>query len=107
MIGDGNDYLPQQVSTAYNLSVNGPIFSLNSKNLAIYPISPFRPRRWKGKIISDNAKIFIINLDPKKRPIAAVADNNEIRNIVSVKHLLIRKLNLNFYLIQVKVFLKD
>ena len=71
-------------STAYNLSVNGPILSLNSKNLAITPISPFRPRRWKGKIISDNAKISIINLDPQKRPVAAVADNNEIRNVVSV-----------------------
>ena len=72
-------------STAYNLSVHGPILSLNSKKLAITPISPFRPRRWKGKIVSDKTSVYISNLDPKKRPIAAVADNNEIRNIVSVK----------------------
>ena len=84
LIGDGVMIATPAGSTAYNLSVNGPILSLNSKNLAITPISPFRPRRWKGKIISDNAKISIINLDPQKRPVAAVADNNEIRNVVSV-----------------------
>ncbi len=84
LIGDGVMISTPAGSTAYNLSVNGPILSLNSKNLAITPISPFRPRRWKGKIISDKAKISIINLDPQKRPVAAVADNNEIRNIVSV-----------------------
>ena len=84
LIGDGVMISTPAGSTAYNLSVNGPILSLNSKNLAITPISPFRPRRWKGKIISDNAKISIINLDPQKRPVAAVADNNEIRNVVSV-----------------------
>ena len=65
--------------------MNGPILSLNSKKLAITPISPFRPRRWKGKVISDKISINIRNLDPKKRPVAAVADNNEIRNIISVK----------------------
>ena len=72
-------------STAYNLSVHGPILSLNSKKLAVTPISPFRPRRWKGKIVSDKTKIYISNIDSKKRPIAAVADNNEIRNIAKVK----------------------
>ena len=72
-------------STAYNLSVHGPIISLDSKKLLITPISPFRPRRWKGKIFSDKAKVFINNLDPKKRPVSAVADNYEIRNIKNVK----------------------
>ena len=72
-------------STAYNLSIHGPILSLNSKKLAITPISPFRPRRWVGKIVSDKKKISIVNIDPKKRPIAAVADNNEIRNIKKVE----------------------
>ena len=67
-------------STAYNLSVHGPILSLNSKKLSISPISPFRPRRWKGKIVSDKSKITIKNLNPIKRPISAVADNVEIRN---------------------------
>ena len=65
--------------------MNGPILLLNSKKLAITPISPFRPRRWKGKVVTDRAQIFIKNLDPKKRPIAAVADNNEIRNVNNVK----------------------
>ena len=53
-------------STAYNLSVHGPILSLNSKKLSISPISPFRPRRWKGKIISDRSKVIIRNLNPEK-----------------------------------------
>ena len=85
LIGDGILFSTPAGSTAYNMSVNGPILSLNSKKIAITPISPFRPRRWKGKIISDRKSIYILNLDPKKRPIAAVADNNEIRNIVKVK----------------------
>ena len=66
--------------TAYNLSVHGPILSLNSKKLSIAPISPFRPRRWKGRIVSDRTKIVIKNLSPSKRPISAVADNLEVRN---------------------------
>ena len=85
LIGDGVLLSTPAGSTAYNLSVHGPILSLNSKKLAITPISPFRPRRWKGKIVSDKTSVYISNLDPKKRPVAAVADNNEIRNIVSVK----------------------
>ena len=84
LIGDGVMISTPAGSTAYNLSVSGPILSLNSKHVAITPISPFRPRRWKGKIISDRTKINIINLDPQKRPVAAVADNNEIRNVISV-----------------------
>ena len=71
-------------STAYNLSVHGPILSLNSGKLAITPISPFRPRRWKGKIISNKSIIKIKNLNSKKRPIAAVADNIELRNVKSL-----------------------
>ena len=82
--GDGVLVSTPAGSTAYNLSIHGPILSLNSKKLAITPISPFRPRRWSGKIVSDKSKIFIKNLDPKKRPVAAVADNNEIRNIKKV-----------------------
>ena len=68
-------------STAYNLSVSGPILSLNSKKLAITPISPFRPRRWKGKVVSSSSLIKIVNLNIKKRPISIVADNIEVRNI--------------------------
>ena len=71
-------------STAYNLSVHGPILPLDSKKLAVTPISPFRPRRWKAKIISDRLKIVIKNLNPVKRPISAVADNLEVRNAKSI-----------------------
>ena len=67
-------------STAYNLSVHGPILSLNSNKLSISPISPFLPRRWKGKIINDSSRVLINNLNPSKRPISAVADNLEVRN---------------------------
>ena len=84
LISDGILVCTPAGSTAYNLSVHGPILSLNSKKLAITPISPFRPRRWKGKIVSDKISIHIKNLDPQKRPIAAVADNQEIRNIKKV-----------------------
>ena len=66
------------------MSVNGPILSLDSEKLAITPISPFRPRRWKGKIISNKLIIKIKNLDYKKRPVAAVADNIEFRSIKSL-----------------------
>ena len=72
-------------STAYNLSIHGPILSLNSKKIAITPISPFRPRRWKGKILPSSSIIKIINLETKKRPVSVVADNVEVRNIKSVQ----------------------
>ena len=87
LVSDGVLVSTPAGSTAYNLSVHGPILSLNSKKLSISPISPFRPRRWKGKIISDKSKIIIKNLNPKKRPISAVADNFEVRNanFISIK----------------------
>ena len=62
-------------STAYNLSVNGQILSLNSKKLAITPISPFRPRRWTGKVVPSSHSIQVKNLNIYKRPVSAVADN--------------------------------
>ena len=82
-------------STAYNLSVHGPILSLNSKKLAITPISPFRPRRWKGTIVSDKSVININNLNTKKRPVSVVADNVEFRNIKNVKIYINRKIKFN------------
>jgi len=84
LIADGVLVSTPAGSTAYNLSVHGPILSLNSKKISIAPISAFRPRRWKGKIMSDKSKIIIKNLSPMKRPISAVADNIEIRNAKSV-----------------------
>ena len=83
LISDGVLVSTPAGSTAYNLSVHGPILSLNSKKLSIAPISPFRPRRWKGKIVNDRLKIEIKNLNPIKRPISAVADNFEVRNVKS------------------------
>ena len=84
LISDGVLVSTPAGSTAYNLSVHGPILSLNSKKLSISPISPFRPRRWKGKIVNDKSKITIKNLNPKKRPISAVADNIEVRNAKNI-----------------------
>ena len=84
LVADGVLVSTPAGSTAYNLSVHGPILSLNSKKLSISPISPFRPRRWKGKIVSDRSKIVIKNLNSKKRPISAVADNIEVRNAKNI-----------------------
>ena len=85
LISDGVLVSTPAGSTAYNLSVHGPILSINSKKLSISPISPFRPRRWKGKIVSNRSDITIKNLDPLKRPISAVADNIEVRNAIIIK----------------------
>ncbi len=84
LIGDGLIVSTPAGSTAYNLSTSGPILNLDSKKLAITPISPFRPRRWKGKIISNKSKILIKNLHALKRPVAVVADNYEVRNIKNI-----------------------
>jgi NAD+ kinase len=80
LVSDGVLISTPAGSTAYNLSVHGPILSLNSKKISIAPISAFRPRRWAGKIVSDKSKVIITNLNYKKRPISAVADNVEVRN---------------------------
>ncbi len=80
LVSDGVLVSTPAGSTAYNLSVHGPILNLNSKKISIAPISAFRPRRWAGKIVSEKSKVTITNLNPKKRPISAVADNIEVRN---------------------------
>ena len=84
LISDGVLVSTPAGSTAYNLSVHGPILSLNSKKISIAPVSAFRPRRWMGKVVSESSKITIKNLNPSKRPLSAVADNNEFRNIKKV-----------------------
>ncbi len=95
LVSDGVLVSTPAGSTAYNLSVHGPILSLNSKKLSIAPISPFRPRRWKGKIISDKSKIVIKNLNSTKRPISAVADNIEVRNVKNIKIKTNKKIRFN------------
>ena len=82
-------------STAYNLSVHGPILGLNSKRLSISPISAFRPRGWKGKIVNDKSLIEIKNLNSKKRPISSVADNIEFRNARIIKIKTNKKIKFN------------
>ena len=84
LVSDGVLVSTPAGSTAYNLSVHGPILSLHSNKLSISPISAFRPRRWKGKIVNDKTKIVITNLNSTKRPISAVADNLEVRNAKSI-----------------------
>ena len=95
LVSDGVLVSTPAGSTAYNLSVHGPILGLNSKKLSISPISPFLPRRWKGKIVSDKTKIFIKNLDSKKRPISAVADNIEVRNAKNISVNINSKIKFN------------
>ena len=95
LVSDGVLVSTPAGSTAYNLSVHGPILSLHSKKLSISPISAFRPRRWKGKIINDKIKIVITNLNPIKRPISAVADNLEVRNAKSIIVKIDKKIKFN------------
>ncbi|WP_088348833.1 MULTISPECIES: NAD kinase [Rhodomicrobium] len=72
-------------STAYNLSVHGPILPINASLLALTPISPFRPRRWRGALLPSSAKVTIEVLEPHKRPMSAVADHKEFRNVLKVE----------------------
>ena len=71
-------------STAYNASAHGPILPLGSRTLALTPISAFRPRRWRGALLSHDSKVRFDVLSPEKRPVSAVADNQEFRDIASV-----------------------
>lgn len=71
-------------STAYNLSVGGPILPLKAHLLALTPISPFRPRRWRGALLPNKAQVRITVLEADKRPVSAVADHTEFRDVVSV-----------------------
>jgi NAD+ kinase len=84
LISDGVLVSTPAGSTAYNLSVNGPILSLKSKKIVITPISAFRPRQWKGKILPSRSVVKVQNLNIKKRPISAVADNVEVRNVTNL-----------------------
>ena len=83
-VGDGLIIATAAGSTAYNLSAHGPILPLGSDLLALTPVSPFRPRRWKGALLPDSAKIVLENLDPANRPLAATADFCELFHVESV-----------------------
>ncbi len=72
-------------STAYNLSAQGPILPLASGLVALTPISPFRPRRWRGAILPERTRVLLRVLDPVKRPVSAVADQREVRDVAEVE----------------------
>jgi NAD+ kinase len=85
LIADGILVATPAGSTAYNLSVQGPIIPIGAPLLALTPISPFRPRRWRGALLPDKAQVTLEVLDPAKRPVAAVADHDEVRDVRSVE----------------------
>ena len=95
LVSDGILVSTPAGSTAYNMSVYGPILKLNSNKLSIRPISAFRPRRWKGRVVSDKSKIVIKNLNIKKRPISSVADNYEVRNAKNISIKTNKKIKFN------------
>ena len=82
--GDGLIVATPAGSTAYNLSANGPIIPLGSSLLALTPVSPGRPRRWRGAVLPGTAEIVLENLDPGKRPLAATADFQEMDRVASI-----------------------
>ena len=84
LVADGVLVSTPAGSTAYNLSAQGPIIPINAPLLALTPISPFRPRRWHGALLPDSAKITMEVLEAEKRPVAAVADHDEVRDVCSV-----------------------
>ncbi|HWW47533.1 MAG TPA: NAD kinase [Xanthobacteraceae bacterium] len=85
LIADGVMVATPAGSTAYNLSAQGPILPINAALLALTPISPFRPRRWRGALLPDTARVVIEVLEYEKRPVAAVADHDEARNVKRVE----------------------
>ena len=84
LICDGALVATPTGSTAYNLSAHGPILPIDSPLLALTPISPFRPRHWRGALLPNTAKVKIVVREPKKRPLSAVADHREIRSVLEV-----------------------
>jgi len=84
LVADGIMLATPAGSTAYNLSVQGPIIPIGAPLVALTPISPFRPRRWHGALLPDRARISIEVLEAGKRPVAAVADHDEVRSVHEV-----------------------
>jgi NAD+ kinase len=95
LVADGLLVSTPAGSTAYNLSVQGPIIPINASLLALTAISPFRPRRWRGALLPDKAKVTIEVKDADKRPVAAVADSDEVRSVRSVDIEMDRGVSIN------------
>ncbi len=85
LICDGVMVATPAGSTAYNLSAHGPILPLDARLLAMTPVSPFRPRRWRGALLPDNAHVKFEIAEPDKRPVNAVADHLEVKTVTSVE----------------------
>ena len=83
-VGDGLIIATPAGSTAYNLSAHGPIIPLGSPLLALTPVSPFRPRRWRGALLPGTATVMLENLDPARRPLAATADFHVFTQVQSM-----------------------
>ena len=84
LVADGVLLATPAGSTAYNLSAQGPIIPIHAPLMALTPISPFRPRRWRGALLPDTAHVRVEVLEPEKRPVAAVADHDEVRAVCAV-----------------------
>jgi NAD+ kinase len=84
LICDGIMVATPAGSTAYNLSAHGPILPLDAPLLALTPVSPFRPRRWRGALLANTSEVRFETLEPDKRPVNAAADNDEVRSVLSV-----------------------
>ncbi len=95
LVADGVLVATPAGSTAYNLSVQGPIIPINAPLLALTAISSFRPRRWRDALLPDKARITIVVKDPDKRPVAATADHDEVRSVRSVDVSMDRDISLN------------
>ena len=95
LVADGVLLATPAGSTAYNLSVQGPIIPIGAPMLALTPISPFRPRRWRGALLPDTAKVTIEVAEADKRPVAAVADHDEVRSVRSVDIGMDHKISIN------------
>jgi len=94
LIADGVLVATPAGSTAYNLSANGPILPLDAPLMALTPLSPFRPRRWRGALLPDSAHVAIEVLEADKRPVATAADHYEIRNVTKVEVAMDKKTSL-------------
>jgi len=95
LISDGVLVATPAGSTAYNLSAQGAIIPINAPLLALTPISPFRPRRWRGALLPDKAKVTIEITEAGKRPVAAVADHDEVRSVHSVDIAMDHSISIN------------